>query len=175
MRSSQPKYVRNKCKAVIRRRSSPVGTTHECQSQRCGRVRAAAQMLVGMPSALQAASTRETARLGVCSSNRLVPGRMLNIPTLNCGRAHATRKYRARVPPSRVSFLTERQPTWGRGDWRQSGSHALWWGCYGAIAGGALSWMWRSSCRPGGRPKRTASVTLGEWGRRRGEGGIRPP
>ena len=28
-----------------------------------------------------------------------------------------------------------------------------------------------SSCRPGGRPKTTASVTLGEWGRRRAEGG----
>ena len=30
---------------------------------------------------------------------RQVPGRMLNIPTLKCGRAHATRKYRARGPP----------------------------------------------------------------------------
>ena len=33
---------------------------------------------------------------------------------------------------------------------------------------------WSSSCRPVGRPKRTASVTLGQWGRRRAEGGVRP-
>ena len=94
-------------------------------------------------------------------------------PYFKSGRARATRKYRARASPSRVSALTERQPTWGRVDGRQGGSPALWWGCHGANAGGALTW-WSSSCRPVGRPKRTASVTLGQWGRRRAEGGVRP-
>ena len=92
-----------------------------------------------LASVLQAASAKMHRVDFACVLPRLVPGRMLNIPTLKRGRARATRKNRARVPPSRVSVLMERQPTWGRVDGRQSGSRAL-WGCHGAVAGGALTW-----------------------------------
>ena len=144
------------------------------QSISNGPASAPGDLLLAAPPASSVLLPLVIPRAGVARAlARQVPGRMLNIPTLKSGRARATRKYRARPSPSRVSALTERQPTWDRVDGRQGGSQALWWGCMG-LAGGVLTWKWSSSCRPVGRPKRTASVTLGQWGRRRAEGGVRP-
>ena len=130
MRSSQPKYVRKECKAVIRRRSSPAGTTRECPFHCCGHVRPRQRRFSHtsqLPSVFTAASFGKCTARVVRSPVRQVPGRMRNIPTLKGGAALPARTYRARLPPSRVSVLTERQPTWGRVDGRQSGSRALWW------------------------------------------------
>ena len=82
------------------------------QSISNGPASAPGDLLLAAPPASSVLLPLVIPRAGVARAlARQVPGRMLNIPTLKSGRARATRKYRARASPSRVSVLTERQPT----------------------------------------------------------------
>ena len=162
MRSSQPKYVRNECKAaigdaVVGRR--PLRVRKSALRPRRSPPRRCNGMLVPYRPL---ASWSENARFGVCSSARYAPGRMLSIPTLNCGarrsdvplgspkspiRPHGTAAYAGpRRPASeRVPGVVVGLP-WGHCRW---GSHLE---------------LELDADSPVGRPKRTGVAHSGEWG-----------